>query len=127
MINVSCAIIIDNAGRILAAQRSAVMPLPHKWEFPGGKVEPAETPEQSVVREIKEELDINIEIISGLSPSIYVNGERTICLIPFICRIIEGEITLKEHQAYRWLSADELLALDWAEADVPIVNALLKA
>jgi len=126
MINVSCAIIIDNDARILVAQRSAFMPLPYKWEFPGGKVEWGETPEQSLIREIKEELDISIKIISDLSSNLHAYDDKIIRLIPFICHIAEGEITLKEHQAYRWCNSDELLALDWAEADVAIVKTLLK-
>ncbi|MEJ6979798.1 (deoxy)nucleoside triphosphate pyrophosphohydrolase [Pedobacter sp. P351] len=126
MIDVSCAIISDQNQGILVTQRSATMPLPLKWEFPGGKVESGETPEQSLVREIKEELGVNIRITASLSPVVHTYGTKTIRLIPFICHITEGEITLHEHQDYRWLKPGQLLTLDWAEADIPVVKEILK-
>jgi 8-oxo-dGTP diphosphatase len=101
------------------------MSLPLKWEFPGGKIEPGETAEQCLVREIKEELDITVEIIRDLPANRHTYAAVTIELIPFICRHTCGEITLKEHAQYQWLPADELLALDWADADVPIVKNYL--
>lgn len=120
-IDVSCAVIVDQDGRILATQRSSTMPLPLKWEFPGGKVEPGETAEQSLIREIKEELDIDIEITGQLPSNIHAYDTKTIRLIPFTCRITYGTICLKEHQAFRWLAPHELEDLDWAEADVEVV------
>ena len=125
MIDVSCAIIIDSQNRILVAQRSATMPLPNKWEFPGGKVEQGETAKQSLIREIKEELDLSIIVVRRIASNSHSYGQKEINLIPFICKISGGEISLKEHQAYKWLKSNELLDLDWAEADVPIVRDLL--
>ena len=125
MTDVSCAVIIDQNQNILVTQRSATMPLPLKWEFPGGKIDDGETAEQSLLREIKEELDISILIVSALSPNIHQYGTKTIRLIPFVCRIVAGQITLHEHQEYRWLKPDELLSLDWAEADLPVVYEVL--
>ena len=126
MIDVSCAIILHQSGKILVTQRSASMPLPLKWEFPGGKVEQGETPEASLIREIKEELDLTIEITGSLTPNTHSYGQKTIRLIPFICTITGGAISLKEHVAYFWLNKNELLGLDWAEADVPVVREFLK-
>ena len=126
MIDVSCAIILHQSGKILVTQRSASMPLPLKWEFPGGKVEPGETPEESLIREIKEELDLNIKITGCLTPNTHSYAQSTIRLIPFICKIASGTIILKEHAAYRWLNNNEIQQLDWAEADVPIVKELLR-
>src|SRR5687768_12762622 len=103
MTDVSCAIIFDQNQHILVTQRSSTMPLPLKWEFPGGKVEQGETAEQSLIREIKEELGVSIRITASLSPGIHSYGTKTIRLIPFICHITEGKITLYEHQDYRWL------------------------
>lgn len=125
MIDVSCAIIVNEEGKVLATQRSSTMPLPLKWEFPGGKVEPEETAEESLVREIKEELDVEIRILNRLPDNIHSYDTKTIRLIPFICRITAGQIHLREHQEFRWLTPDELFALDWAEADVPVVKAFL--
>jgi len=121
MIRVSCAIIKNDDGKVLVAQRSATMRLPNKWEFPGGKVEPRETAEESLIREIKEELGIKIGIVRALPPHIHEYPESIIELIPFECIIISGDIILAEHACYKWLELDQLEELDWAEADVPIL------
>ncbi|MDN3550750.1 (deoxy)nucleoside triphosphate pyrophosphohydrolase [Mucilaginibacter aquaedulcis] len=125
MIQVTCAIIIDSQERVLVTQRSKSMSLPLKWEFPGGKVEPDETPEACLIREIKEELDIEIQIKKALLNNIHIYPNITIQLIPFTCKHISGDILLKEHAEFKWLHGNELLALDWADADVPIVNYYL--
>jgi 8-oxo-dGTP diphosphatase len=98
-----------------------------KWELPGGKIEEGETAQECLVREIKEELGIHISVREQL-PSFqheYPN-QKTIELLPFICKIKNGEIILKEHQQVKWLGKNELLLLDWAEADIPIVNFYIK-
>jgi len=125
VIDVTCALIINSDSRILAAQRSAQMNLSLKWELPGGKIEPNETPEECLIREIKEELNIDIEIINSLTPNTHSYPTISIKLIPFICKHINGEIELKEHAQYRWLNTNELLDLDWADADIPILNDYL--
>ena len=126
MIKVSCAIILNSIGKILVTQRSATMPLPLKWEFPGGKIETGETAEECLIREIKEELNIEIEITGSLSPNDHQYPNKLIRLIPFICRQTGGDLTLKEHAEYKWLDAKDLLDLDWAEADVGVVVEYLK-
>lgn len=126
MLDVSCAIIIDESGRVLVAQRSESMPMPLKWEFPGGKVEPGETAEACLVREIREELDIRIRVVDRLEANVHAYGTRTIRLIPFTCRIVSGTIRLREHRAFLWLQPAELPALDWAEADIPCVRHFLR-
>ncbi|RZK74779.1 MAG: (deoxy)nucleoside triphosphate pyrophosphohydrolase [Pedobacter sp.] len=126
MIQVSCAIIVSEDRKILVTQRSASMSLPLKWEFPGGKIEKEESPEQTIVREIKEELNIEISMSNKL-PSVTHHYENfSIILIPFICKIEHGEIKLSEHQAFRWLNPNKLLDLDWAEADVPVAQYYLQ-
>jgi 8-oxo-dGTP diphosphatase len=125
MLQVTCALIINPQNQILAAQRSQAMSLPLKWEFPGGKIEPGETAEDCLIREIREELNIEICIIKALPSNTHTYPKITIELIPFICEHIGGEIILKEHAQYRWLHKNELLALDWADADVPIVKHYL--
>lgn len=126
MVNVSCAIILDRTGRVLVTRRSGTMPLPFKWEFPGGKVEPYESPAECLIREIREELDVDIEVLEQREPNIHNYGTKTIRLIPFICRIISGQIHLKEHEESIWLEPAGLLNLDWADADVPIVKDFLE-
>ena len=125
VIDVTCALIIDNQNRLLAAQRSEIMSLPLKWELPGGKIEPNETAEECLVREIKEELDIEIEILKKLPSNRHTYPNIIVNLIPFISKHVSGAITLKEHANYRWLNGNELLDLNWAEADVPILHNFL--
>jgi 8-oxo-dGTP diphosphatase len=121
VIDVTCAVIIDEQNRLFAAQRSSTMSLPFKWELPGGKIEPNESSEECLIREIKEELNIDIKIVKSLPSNIHAYPSIVIRLIPFICRQIDGVITLKEHINFKWLSTNGLLDLDWAEADIPIL------
>ncbi len=125
MINVTCAIILIE-DKILVTQRSEKMKLPLKWEFPGGKLEEDENEIDCIQREIKEEINIEIEILEKLSNSIYDYGTFKINLIPFISNYVSGEIILSEHKDYKLLDKSELLNLDWAEADLPIVEEFLK-
>ncbi len=125
MTEVTCAIIL-NGDLILAAQRSESMQLPLKWEFPGGKIEKGETAECCLLRELKEELNIEVEIIGKLNPSIYSYDFAVVKLIPFVVNYVSGEITLSEHKTVRWLKRDELRAMDWAPADVEVVEEYLK-
>ena len=125
IINVTCAIIVIE-NKILVTQRSDEMKLPLKWEFPGGKVEENESEIDCIKREIKEEINIEIEVLRKLSNSIYDYGNFKINLIPFIAKHIIGEIKLTEHKDYKLLQKKELLNLDWAEADLPIVEEFLK-
>jgi 8-oxo-dGTP diphosphatase len=125
MINVTCAIIYFN-NKILVTQRSEKMKLPLKWEFPGGKLEENESEIDCIKREIKEEINIEIEILKKLSNSIFDYGEFQVNLIPFISMYVTGEIILSEHKDYKIIDKSELLKLNWAEADLPIVDELLK-
>ena len=125
MIQVLCAIIyIDN--KVFVSQRSETMKLPLKWEFPGGKLEENESEIECIKREIKEEINIEIEILKKLSNSEYDYGAFKIMLIPYLANYISGVIQLSEHRDYRLLDKSELLNLDWAEADIPIVEEFLK-
>ncbi|MBC7440540.1 MAG: (deoxy)nucleoside triphosphate pyrophosphohydrolase [Flavobacterium sp.] len=125
MINVTCAIILmDN--KILVTQRSAKMELPLKWEFLGGKLEIKESEIDCINREIKEELNIEIEVIKKLSNSIFDYGNIKVNLIPFIANYVSGEILLSKHKDYKLLDKSALLYLDCAEADLPIVEEFLK-
>lgn len=125
MIDVCCAIIVSEEGKVLVAQRSARMLLPLKMEFPGGKIEPGESAEACLIREIKEELNVEIQILSERTAHQHVYPEFSIRLIPFVCRIIAGDVVLREHASYSWLETSALPACDWAAADIPIVNDYL--
>lgn len=124
-INVTCAI-IKVGNKILVTQRSETMKLPLKWEFPGGKLEENESEIECIKREIKEEINIDIEVVKKLSSSIYDYGTFTINLIPFLANYISGDIVLAEHKDFKLLEKSALLSLDWAEADMPIVEEFLK-
>lgn len=124
MINVTCAIIIKD-DKILVTQRSELMKLPLKWEFPGGKMNENESEIDCIKREIQEELSINISVVRKLNNSIFDYGNFIVNLIPFVANYISGEIKLTEHNQYKFLNKSELIYLDWAEADIPIVKEFL--
>ena len=121
------AAIIQNNNQILCVQRgpSKYAYVSHKYEFPGGKVEVGETKEQAIIREIKEELHIDI-----INPQFYLTVEHTyadfaIVMHSFLCVTETQQLTLTEHIDAKWLKNSELELLDWAEADVPIVKKLI--
>lgn len=125
IIDVTCAIILrDNS--ILVTQRSEKMNLPLKWEFPGGKIEKNETAEECILREIKEELNIEIELLEKLETKCFHYENFSINLIPFLSRYLDGDIVLAEHKKSKWLTKEELSALDWASADIPVLEEFLK-
>lgn len=124
ILNVTCAI-IQFEEKVLVVQRAEKMKQPLKWEFPGGKIESGETEEECVLREIKEEISIDIEVSEKLSPSVFTYDDITIRLIPFLAYYKIGEIKLMEHKQYKWLRREQLEELNWAEADIPILNEFL--
>jgi len=123
MIEVSAAI-IERDGKILIAQRPGNKSQGLKWEFPGGKVEPDETAEESLRREIREELDIDIEVKALLGENIYEYPNGTIKLIGFYSEWISGNLKLHEHISVKWVAADELKDYDFAPADIAFVKKL---
>lgn len=121
---VACAV-IEKGGAVLAAQRSEKMSMPLKWEFPGGKIHDGESAEDCLLREIEEELGVTIAIKGALKPVAWQYADFTVTLHPFVCEITDGEITLHEHRAARWLRPEELCSLDWPEADMPVIEEYL--
>lgn len=110
--------------KVLAMQRSEQMTLPLMWEFPGGKVEVGESEEEALVREIKEELAIEIEILDYVNEASYPYDFGTVSLKVYTAEILAGEIALEEHKDGKWLAWDELSEVDWAPVDIPAVKAL---
>lgn len=125
-IPVACAL-IERDGTVLIAQRPAHKHLGGQWEFPGGKIEPGESPAAALRREIEEELRCRIEVGPALPPSPHSYPTTTIVLHPFICHLAPGspEPTPVEHTALRWLSPAELATTSLAAADRPIVHHYL--
>ncbi len=112
---------VIRAGRVLAALR----PGPDGgWEFPGGKVEPGETDEQAAVRELREELALEIKPGASLGPAQPI-GERYLLRV-YAADLLSGEPVLHEHSAIRWVGPAELAGLNWLPADRPFLNELRK-
>lgn len=124
--DVSCAI-IERDGLVLAARRSESMSMPLKWEFPGGKLRPHENAADCLIREIEEELGVDIRILYALPPSDWQYPTFAITLHPFVCAMDAGEIRLAEHKAITWVKPGDLPALDWADADVLVVRSYLQS
>lgn len=120
MIEVSCALIIADS-KILAVQRGPESGHPLKWEFPGGKIHQDETAAQCVIREIAEELTLQVEVLSQLEYVEYDYGTKQIRLIPFVCRISSGELIMTEHIAKCWFNLDEWQSIDWSGADRELI------
>ncbi len=122
---VTCAIVMEK-GKVFAARRGEKSTHPFKWEFPGGKVEAGETDEECLHRELIEELDMQVEILEKLPVFQYAYPDFHIQLIPFVCKPLEKGQTPGEHDQTGWFSPAELPGLDWAEADVPVLQFVLK-
>jgi 8-oxo-dGTP diphosphatase len=123
-IHVSCAI-IEHGDLVLAARRGLFMRLPLKWEFPGGKIGPDEDPRTCLLREIQEELDMAVEIHTALAPVSHCYHFFGVTLHPYICYAGSNQFTLTEHVEAAWMRPEELPGLDWAEADVPVLDSYL--
>jgi 8-oxo-dGTP diphosphatase len=125
MIRVTCAVVFHE-NKILVTQRGPGMKQPFKWEFPGGKMEPGESEENCILRELEEELQISVTLTGRLKACTHNYGDFQILLIPFTAVYDSGNITLFEHMNFAWLSPDELPKLDWAPADVEVMEAVLE-
>jgi 8-oxo-dGTP diphosphatase len=121
-IQVVAAIIVEE-GRLFATQRG-YGDFKDYWEFPGGKIEPGETPEEALRREILEELDTDIEVGNLLTTVEYDYPQFHLKLHCFRCRIIDGKLQLKEHEDAVWIELDRLEELNWLPADFQILSLL---
>lgn len=117
------AAIITHSGRIFATQRG-YGEFKDGWEFPGGKMEPGETPQQALVREIQEELDTEIEVGELVETVEYDYPGFHLTMHCFLCTVRSGALVLKEHEAARWLTGEELDDVDWLPADVAVAEKL---
>ena len=117
------AAIIQKDQKIFATQRG-YGEFKDGWEFPGGKMEAGETPRQALVREIKEELDTEIEVGELVDIVEYDYPQFHLTMHCFLCRIKSGELVLKEHEAAKWLAPEELDSVDWLPADLGLIEKL---
>jgi 8-oxo-dGTP diphosphatase len=127
MIDVVCGVIQNLEGGFLACLRPQGKHLGGLWEFPGGKVELGETPETALVRELREELAVDVEVGPPLVPVIWQYDEKTIRLLPFHCRIVGGILNAVEHERLFWCLPENFESLSWAAADLPILREILSA
>lgn len=124
MLQVAAAIIEQN-DHILLARRAAHKPQAGFWEFPGGKIEASESPEDCLKRELKEELNISVAIDQFLISSQHDYGSFQIELLAYLCTFLTGDVHLTDHDAIAWVKKSELQTYRMAPADIPIVDAYL--
>lgn len=119
------AAVLFRDGKVLVAQRGTGDPLADKWEFPGGKIEPGESPEVCLKRELQEELGIDASVGEYLCSSFFDYHHISIELMAYTCDWVSGQLEKKEHQNLLWVEPSKLKSLDMAPADWPIVDNLL--
>jgi len=124
IIKVTCAVILRQK-KVLIVQRSEDMSLPLKWEFPGGKIEQDETESECIIREIKVELDVKINVQKRLTPLTHFYNKMEIELIPFIVKVRSGKIRLTVHNDLKWVGKNEISKFEIADADKPIIKELV--
>lgn len=123
-IEVVAAIIHDSEGRVFATQRG-YGDMKDGWEFPGGKVESGESPEDALRREIMEELETHIQVEKLLTTVEHDYPKFHLKMHCYLCSIENGHLTLKEHEAAKWLEKSDLYSVDWLPADRVVVDLLI--
>lgn len=125
-VRVTCAVIVRD-GKVLATRRGPGMDRSGLWEFPGGKVRDGEGDAACLVREIEEELALQVHPVRRLEANAhrYPDGVH-IVLVPFLCRLTAGVLSPAEHSACRWCDREALAALDWCPADAPVVQRVVR-
>ena len=124
-LSVVCAVFRRSNGHIAAFRRAPHSKHPGRWEFPGGKCEALERPEDALIREIAEELRVETTVLLPLQSSIYTYPERSIHLLPFLCSVPDAPFQLSDHDRVYWDNPAALVHLDWLEADLPILRQLI--
>lgn len=117
----------ENGEQIIFATQRGYGDFKGGWEFPGGKIEEGETPQEALKREIQEELDTEIEVGELIDTVEYDYPTFHLSMDCFWCEIVKGDLVLKEHEAARWLKKDELGSVDWLPADVTLVKKVFAA
>ena len=114
----------DNGEKIIFATERGYGELKGGWEFPGCKIEPGETPQQALCREIMEELDTKIQVGDLIDTIEYDYPAFHLSMDCFWCEVLSGNLVLKEHEAARWLTSDELDSVEWLPADVTLIDKI---
>ena len=121
-IKVSMGIILDSEGKILIAQRNLQKNFGGMWEFPGGKQEVGESPEDALIRELKEELSIDVEVLQSFSPYDYRDESIEVSFYPIQCKIVGGKIVNNEHEEVKFISLEEIDNFEFAPPDYETVD-----
>jgi 8-oxo-dGTP diphosphatase len=125
-VDVVGAVMLNEKKEVLCALRSQDMSLPGLWEFPGGKIEPGETPQESLKREIQEELGCDIAVGDLVADATHEYPNIIVRLITYFAKVTQGEPKASEHEKLVWLPKEELRTLEWAPADLPTLDRLLE-
>ena len=123
MKQVTAAVLVKN-GKILIARRQADDRQANRWEFPGGTIEPDESPQECLKREMREEFGIEVSVGKYLGESIYHYDHGAITLCAYLTSLVSGKLALKDHSEFRWVSTEQLSDYDFAPADIPFVEKL---
>lgn len=125
IVQVAIAIVVEQAGeRVLICRRKADTVLGGLWEFPGGKLEPGETPEQAAIREVREELGIDVEPTGSLDPITHAYPHATVTLSPILCSHISGEPQAVDCAEWRWVERADLTQYAFPDANAPLLGRL---
>lgn len=125
-VHVVAAIIENEQKEIFCALRGPQMTLPNYWEFPGGKIEESETKQEALKREITEELNCGIEVFDQVEDTTYEYEKVIVRLETFMAKILSGSPRLSEHAEMKWVSRENLETLNWAPADIPAIEKLVR-
>ena len=117
------AALLERDGLLFAARRSPERREGGLWELPGGKVEAGESDQEALVRELHEELAIEVEVGAFVAEATHAYAHGTVTLVGYRCRLVAGEPVLRDHDASRWLSARSIHEVEWAPADLPLLAA----
>jgi 8-oxo-dGTP diphosphatase len=118
--------IIEGDGKVLIGRRKPGKHMGGKWEFPGGKIEPGETPEESLVRELAEELGVQARVGRFLGRAFFEGDGVSLELLVYRVEGVEGTPVLREHEELRWVKPEELLSYDLADSDRAVVKELYR-
>lgn len=121
-IKVVAAILVED-GKVFATQRG-YGEFKDGWEFPGGKIEAGEMPESAIAREMKEELDVEVDIVELLDTVEFDYPQFHLSMDCFICKIRSGKLVLKEHKAAKWLTKETLKSVEWLPADQELIGTI---
>lgn len=124
MTEVVCGVIRNEDGFFLACLRPQGKHLGGQWEFPGGKVEDGESNEAALIRELREELGVEVALGAALLPVRWTYDRGEICLLPYLCEIVGGNLHPHEHERICWCAPGDFTSLDWAAADLPVLDQL---